>query len=130
MVICGHVYYLRLAVAAKEKYVVPAFVEDDGRVRFFIINTDRTDFQKARPEVAKHVLQLKQKDNEKFLKYDSWLACHEVIGGWNVPEMEAVKGCYRGPLDKATIAAVRALIRESRLYSEADKAAILKQWPE
>jgi len=130
MVNCGHVYFLKLPIAAKEKLVVPAFIEADGRVRFFVINTNRTDFQKTKSEVEMHVLPLGKKGNDKFLTHDSWLACHEFIGGWTVTQIEAVKGCYRGPLDKATIAAVRVLIRESRLHSESDKAAILKQWPE
>lgn len=130
MVSCGHVYFLKLHIAAKEKLVVPAFIEADGRVRFFVINTNRTEFQQTKPEVAKHVLPLTKAGNEKFLTHDSWLACHEVLGGWKVTEIEALKGCYRGPLDQATIAAVRAVVKDSRLHSEADKAAILKQWPE
>jgi hypothetical protein len=129
MVSCGHVYFLQLPVAAKGKLVVPAFIEADGRVRFFVINTNRTEFQERSPEVGKHVLHLKKKGNEKFLTHDSWLVCDEVIGGWKVAEIEAVKDCYRGPLDHATITAVKALIRESRLHSEPDKAAILEQWP-
>jgi hypothetical protein len=71
MVNCGHVYFLALALAAKEKLLVPAFVETDGRVRFFVINTDRTEFQKSKPEVAKHVLPLPKKGNEKSLTHDS-----------------------------------------------------------
>jgi hypothetical protein len=126
---CGHVYILRLHIAAKDKLVVPAFIEADGRVRFFVINTERTDFQIARPEVAKHVLPLKAKANGNFLTHDSWLACHEIIGGWKVPEIEAIQGCQRGPLDQATLAAVASVIKVSRLHSEADKAAILDQWP-
>lgn len=129
MVSCGHVYFLPLPIAAKGKLVVPAFVEADGRVRFFVINTDRTDFQRARPEVAKHVLPLRKQGNEVFLNHDSWLACHEVIGGLKVAEIDAINGCHRGPLDQATLAAVRVLIQESRLHSELDKAAILGQWP-
>jgi hypothetical protein len=68
-------------------------------------------------------------DNAVFLTHDSWLACHEIVGGWTVAEMEAVMGCYRGPLDAGTLAVVKALIQESRLHSELDKAAILAQWP-
>lgn len=127
---CGHVYHLNLPIAAKPKLVVPAFIEADGRVRFFVINSDRTEFQMARPEVAKHVLPLKQADNDQFLTHDSWLTCHEVVGGWTVAQIEAVKGCYRGPLDAATLIIVKAVIQESRLHSETDKAAILAQWPD
>lgn len=129
-VICGHVYFLDLAIAAKGKLVVPAFVESDGRVRFFMINTNRTEFQEKRPEIAKHVLALPKKGNEKFLTHDSWLCCDEVVGGRTVAEIEKLEGCYRGPLDRTIVVAVRALIFESRLYSERDKVAILGSWPE
>ncbi len=125
---CGHVYHLNLPIAAKEKLVVPAFITADGRVRFFVINTDRTEFQKARPEVARHVLPLPKKGHEHSLTHDSWLACHEVVGGWNASEMDVEK-CYRGALNQAVIAAVKAVIQDSRLHSDADKAAILAQWP-
>jgi hypothetical protein len=130
MVHCGHVYVLQLAIAGKPKLVVPAFVEADGRVRFFVINTNRTEFQEKSAEVAKHVLCLLQKNNGAFLTHDSWLVCDEVVGGWKVTEIEAVKGCYRGPLDSGTLAVVRAVIQESKLHSERDKAAILEQWPD
>lgn len=128
-VYCGHVYHLKLPIAAKEKLVVPAFIEADGRVRFFVINTERTDFQIARPEISRHVLPLKKADNDRFLTHDSWLACHEVVGGWTVAEIEATEDCYRGPLDRATLALVKAVIKDSRLHSEADKAGIASQWP-
>lgn len=107
---------------------MPAFVEPDGRVRFFVINTDRTDFQKTQPEVSKHVLPLSKKGHEHCLTHDSWLACHEVVGGWNLADIDDQKS-YRGPLQQSVVAAVKALVQDSRLHSEADKAAILAQWP-
>ena len=129
MVRCGHVYFLWLAAASKEKLVVPAFIEEDGRVRFFVINTNRTDFQIAKQEVTRHVLPLAMKANSKFLTRDCWLTCHEVVGGWYAADMEKNVGSYRGPLDGDAIAAVRVVIKDSRLYSEAEKAVILAQWP-
>lgn len=42
---CGHVYFLHWSVASKGKLLVPAFVDSTGRVRYFIINTDRTELQ-------------------------------------------------------------------------------------
>jgi hypothetical protein len=130
MVECGHVYVLQLAIAGKPKLLVPAFIEEDGRVRFFVINTNRTEFQQKSAEVAKHVLPLLQKNNGAFLTHDSWLVCDEVIGGWKVGEIEAIKECHRGPLDVGTLAVVRAVIQESKLHSERDKAAMLAQWPD
>jgi hypothetical protein len=127
MVTCGHVYFLNLPLAGKEKLVVPAFVTSDGRVRFFVINTQRTEFQIDK--FADHVLPLRRAANSSFLTHDSWLTCHEVVGGWKVEEVDAVNGCYRGPLDQATIAAVRTLIEGSRLYSAIEKISILEQWP-
>ena len=101
------------------------------RVRFFVINTHRTEFQKANPDIAKHVLPLAKKDHKVgVLTHDSWLSCHEVVGGWTVAEIDATEGCYRCPLSQATIDAVRAVIKDSRLHPEPDKAAILKQWPQ
>ena len=129
MVNCGHVYFLHLPIANKEKLLVPAYILADGRVRVFVINTERTAFQINRPEISKHVLPLEKNKNESFLTHNSWLTCHEVIGGLTVAEIERDAGRYRGSLDNGTLAAVRALISESRLHSEADKTAILAQWP-
>lgn len=129
MVQCGHVYFLHIAIAGKEKLVVPAFIDTNGRVRFFVINSERTEFQKTKPEVSKHVLPLTLKGHEKFLTKDSWLACHEVLGGWTVDEIAAVKDCYRAPLEASVVSAVRAVIQDSRLHSESEKATILAQWP-
>ena len=127
---CGHVYHLDLLVAGKPKLIVPAFVEEDGRVRYFVINSQRTRFQAERAEISKHVLPLHEAENAAYLKHDSWLTCHEVVGGPTADEIEAAENCYRGILDPNTLAAVRALIKDSRLHSEADKAAILATWPE
>lgn len=127
MVNCGHVYFLHLPIAGKEKLIVPAYIAPDGKVRFFVINTIRTDFQVGK--FADHVLPLPLDANQNFLTHNSWLACHEVVGGWTVEEIDAVDGCYRGSLDQATVAAVRALVGGSRQYSAIEKAAILAQWP-
>ena len=127
MINCGHVYHLRLAIAGKDKLLVPAFIAADGKVRFFVINSERTGFQIAK--TPEHVLQLLQNRNQSFLNHDSWLVCSELVGGWTVDEMQAIQGCHRGPIDNATIAAVRALIENSKLHSAADKTAILAQWP-
>lgn len=67
--------------------------------------------------------------HEGFLEHDSWLTCHEVVGGYNVPEIEALPNCYRAPLTQATVAAVRQVIQGSRLYSETEKETLLIQWP-
>ena len=129
MVNCGHIYFLNLQLAGKPKLLVPAFIVPDGRVRFFVIGTNRTEYQQNTPEVAKHVLALPKKGHETCLTHDSWLACHEVVGGWRIGEIEAVANCYRCPLDAAMVVAVRVLILDTRLHSEIDKAAILSQWP-
>lgn len=126
---CGHVYFLLLPIAAKEKLCVPAYVDEaTGRVRFFVINTERTDYQLERPEVLRHIFAIAEKDHKAFLTHDSWLMCHEVIGGWMADDIDAKKNCYRGPLDAAIASAVRAAIGESRLYSERERATILRQW--
>jgi hypothetical protein len=129
-VICGHVYFLPILIARKDKLVVPAFVGNNGRVRFFVINTNKTDYQENNPDICRHVIPVPREGNDGFLDRDSWLTCHEVIGGWTVSEIEAREGCYRGPLDEKTIAAVRQLITDTRLHPEPDKIAILSQWPQ
>lgn len=129
-VICGHVYCLHLPIAAKEKLLVPAFIQDDHKVRFFVINTERTEFQIKNPDISKHVITLPKNVNRRFLTHDSWLSCHEFVGGWTVPEIDAVQDCYRGTLDSSTLISVRNIIEESRLYSAIDIAKILGQWPQ
>lgn len=129
MVNCGHVYFLYLPIAQKEKLVVPAFVAPDGKVRFFVINTNRTEFQITKAVVAAHVLPVSLNGHEGFLDHDSWLTCHEVVGGYTVSQIDALPNCYRAPLTQEVITAVRQVIQESRLYSEQDKVTILAQWP-
>jgi hypothetical protein len=128
-VYCGHVYCLYLPIAAKEKLVVPAYVLPDGRVRFFVINSALTDFQKARPELLKHVLPIQESLNQTFLTHDSWLCCHEIVAGYSVAQMVAANGSYRGPLDNGTLQGVMAVMKNSRLHSERDKALFLANWP-
>ena len=131
MVLCGHVYHLLVGftVPQKPKLLVPAFVTADGRVRMFVINTSRTEFQK-KESIAGHVLPLARDLHRGFLTHDSWLACHEVIGGWTSAEIEAAPECYRGCLDVSVLATVRNVIGESRLFSVRDKDAFLSQWPQ
>lgn len=127
MIRCGHVYLLYCSFAAKNKLLVPAFVANSGQVRFFVINSNRTEFQEKRfPE---YVLRLHCHLNTGFLSHDSWLACNELIGGWSAEKVQAKSDCYRGPLDDQTLLDVRALIRTSRLHSSTEKSAILEQWP-
>lgn len=131
MASCGHVYVLHVKFIdpPKEKLLVPAYVLPDGRVRMFVIGTNRTDFQKSREDISKHVLPLLKSQHNGFLTHDSWLACHEVIAGWTVDEIAAMNGCYRGPLDPSVIGQVRAVIGDSKLFSEREKSLILAQWP-
>ena len=129
MVRCGHVYFLYLRAAEKPKLAVAAFVDPKGNVRFFAINTNRTKFREKNPEISRHVFLLSEKDNGGFLTHDSWLCCEDVHGGWTVDQIEKENNCYRGPIDVATITAVKSIIKDSRLYSEAEKALILSQWP-
>lgn len=126
---CGHVYFLYLPIAEKDKLLVPAYIKPDGRACFFVINTERTEFQQNNPDIARHVIALPCANNGNFLKHDSWLACHEAIGGWTAAGIDAITGCYRGPLDGGTLTSVRKVIQESRLYSEIVKTQILEQWP-
>lgn len=125
---CGHVYVKYWAVANKEKLLVPAHALADGRIRFFIINSEVAPFLLDKAELAKHVFALKQASNASFLNHDSWLCCNELLGGFQVSDLEAPE-CYRGPIDASTTAKVRAAIQQSKLYSAKEKAEILHGWP-
>lgn len=128
---CGHVYHLYLPIAQKNKLVVPAYIiPEDERVRFFVINTNLNNFVANNKELASHAIQLSAANNNRFLNRDSWLVCHEVVGGLTAPDIEATNNCYRGPLDNDSLSKVRDLLPESRLYSEVEKSKILSQWPE
>ena len=129
-VYCGHVYCLHLPIAGKDKLLVPAFVHpDNDRVRFFVINSKLTDYQARKPELLNHAIPILQAKNAGFLAYDSWLVCHELVGGYTAAQIDAIKGCYRGSLDNGTLTIARTLIQGSRLYSERDKQLFLSQWP-
>lgn len=126
---CGHVYCLYWPPAAKDKLLVPAYVLPDDRVRFFIINSELTPFQKARPELLKHAIPILQGLNSAFLTHDSWLCCHEVVAGFTRQQIDSAIGAYRGPLDGATQVRVKAIVEESRLHSDREKGLFLAQWP-
>jgi hypothetical protein len=71
-----------------------------------------------------------QTDYPGFLTKNCWLCCDDIVGGPTVEEIGRTKDCHRGPLGAAIITAVRDAVRDSRLLSDVDKAAILEQWPE
>jgi len=126
---CGHAYHLFLPIASKDKLVVPAYIASDDKVRFFVINTNRTNFQITNSRITNHVLNLSANDNRGFLTNDSWLTCNEVVGGYTSAEIDVINNCYRGQLDNGTISTVRQVIQNSRLYAETEKNLILGQWP-
>ena len=133
MIAAGHVYYLHIDCIdpPKSKFVVLAYVADDGRLRFFAINSERTEFQKTRDEVRKHILPLNP-DNHRFLKHASWLCCHELIGGYTATTLEdeifSDPSRHLGLLNHETFQVVKAAVEASRLLSERDKKQILAQW--
>lgn len=126
---CGHVYHLDWAVASKGKFLVPAYIDAKGRVRYFIINSDRSNLQQKSAENAALVFELKQADYPGFLKKDSWLCCDDIVGGPLPDEIDKAKDCQRGPLLAPLMKDVLAAVEKSRLLSPDDKAGILAQWP-
>jgi hypothetical protein len=126
---CGHVYCLYLPIAAKEKLLVPVYILPDDRVRFFVINSNLTQFTQDKPEIALHAIPIQQTLNNRFLTHDSWLVCNEVVAGWTSAQIDAQNNCYRGQLDQTTLVSVRTLITSSRLYSQTEKNLILSHWP-
>lgn len=126
---CGHVYVMHWNVAAKQKLFVPAYSMTDGRVRGFLINTDVPLFFQTKPELMAHVLPIQHSLNSRFLDYDSWLCCNEVVGGFTVTQLENATGSYRGPIDSTLQVEVLRVVQTSRLIPERDKVQILANWP-
>jgi hypothetical protein len=127
---CGHVYHLYLPIASKDKLLVPAYINPNTyKVRFFVINSNLNAFQLNNQAILDHALQISVQNNPGFLTHDSWLLCNEVVGGHTVTEIEAISGCYRGPLDGGTIANVRNVVQVSSLLSSVEQSHILNQWP-
>ena len=135
MVAAGHVYrlYVGFINPPKTKLLVLAYVAGDGRLRFFVINSDRTELQKTRDEIRKHVIAIHATREHPFLTHDSWLNCHELLGGWTAAQLEGEIASnpekHIGILDADVLARVRGVVSESRLLSTAEKDLILRQWP-
>ena len=135
MIVSGNVYHLLVKSfdPPKPKLLVLAYIAPDGRGRFFVINSERTEFQKTRDENKRHVLSLPHDGSHDFLAHDSWLDCSELIGGWTAAELEdqitKEPECEVGRLMPKMLKVVRGLVTNSRLISERDKQMILQQWP-
>jgi len=136
MIASGNAYHLlvRAFNPPKHKLLILAYIAKVGRARFFVINSERTELQKSREELRKHVLALPDDKTHEFLSHDSWLDCSELIGGWTAAELEDQIGsepeCCIGRLSPKMLTAVRELVSVSRLLSDRDKTSILQQWPD
>lgn len=99
--------------------------------RFFLINSEPSAFQVKRAHLMASILELSG-DSCGFLAHDSVLDCNELLGGYTAQELEdaanARPSAGRGRLDTSIRRAVRAIIANSRVLSQADKAMLLQLW--
>jgi hypothetical protein len=136
MIASGNVYHLLVNAfdPPKHKFLVLAYVSTNGLARFFVINSERTELQKTRDELRKHIISLPQDGSHIFLTHDSWLDCSELIGGWTASELEdqitEEPECAICRLVPKILKAVREVVTNSRLLSERDKQMIIGQWPD
>ena len=134
MIVVGHAYYLTVSFfrPPKPKYLVLAYVAADGRARFFVINSERTELQKTRDELRHHLLPIPRGTHE-FLPHDCWLDCSELVGGWSAAALESevadAPECCVGKLSSAMVKEVRETVEASRLLSPREKSQILAQLP-
>lgn len=134
MIAASHAYYLPLHFfkPPKPKYLVLAYLAEDGRARFFVINSERTELQKTVDELRHHLLPIPRGTHD-FLPHDSWLDCSEAIGGRTAAELEGeiakTPECHVGKLAASLIKEVRQTVARSRILSARDKRLILEQWP-
>lgn len=115
----------------KWKFLVLAYVLDDGRARLFPVNSEPTQFQKQNPELEKHQIPIGPAAYPAFLKHASVLSCSELLGGWSASELEDVlinnPDCSVGELRAEEIAKIRHIVEASRVLSGRDKEMILAQ---
>lgn len=98
---------------------------------FFLINSNPTAFQKARPHLMSSLLELTPADLQ-FLTHDSWLDCTMLMGGYTAQALETIVQSaskeYLGRLPIGKRRAVRAIVEASRVLSNSDKAHLLAHW--
>jgi len=67
-----------------------------------------------------------------FLQYDSWLDCTQLMGGHSAQDLETIlvsqSQDFKGRLDANVRRKVRAIVTQSAILSELEKAQLLALW--
>lgn len=127
----GQVYHLWCRACNPPKWKLHVLASIEPIPRFFLINSEPSAFQVKRAHLMASILELSG-DSCGFLAHDSVLDCNELLGGYTAQELEdaanARPSAGRGRLDTSIRRAVRAIIANSRVLSQADKAMLLQLW--
>lgn len=98
---------------------------------FFLINSNPTNFQRARPHLMASMLEL-DADDLQCLTHNSWLDCTALMGGHSAQNLETMVQSsskdYLGRLSTTRRRAVRAIVENSRVLTKADKQHLLAVW--
>lgn len=129
--LAGQVFRLNCTFCNPQKLKYFVIASRDPRLLFFLINSEPTAFQQARPRLMASILELESGSNA-FLLHDSFLDCTETVGGYTAQEVEdlfnADQSVLVGRIDLKTRRAVRAVVESSALIAKREKPGILAIW--
>lgn len=118
----GDVFFERVAAVAnrdKKYFIVVCSVDP---VRFVLINTRNAVEALGNPDLGPTQVLASLKDCD-FLKYDSWIGCHDLFAGYSSDELAALisAGHLRGKVSTELLISIKNAIAGSRTIPERQK---------
>jgi len=125
----GNVLDLFCDFTTPQKNKLLILASTDPRLVFFIINSELTEFRSRTEEIKDAQVEIKKVEHA-FLTKDSWADCSKAIHLFDVQEVarqiNSKTGAFKGVLHDNAKAAIRAVVKDSRLLENRDKTAILQ----
>ena len=115
--------------AEHPKFFVVIGENDEELVGYFLINTDPSNYVKSRPDFMNMQMHIKRSDYSDFLKYDSFIACHElskISKCMLISKIQNSEAAYRGELTNEDLERLMDNLRNSKLYSKVEKEIFFK----
>lgn len=102
-------------------------------MRQFVINSEATEFQQARPHLMAALAPILEVEHA-FLRHDSLVGCNEVFGEYSEDELRAAvqadPSCAKGELSDNAREAVRAALTGNSLLKRGLAAELILAWQE
>ncbi len=128
----GEVFFaFSRATRPDPKHKFHVLVQIEPRPLFFFINSEIHPYVQADDALLRQQVRLPVRTHG-FLRYDSYLDCHETIGGFSASELEdgLTDGSVTrvGVIDHVQHSEARIVIEESETLTRREINSILDQW--